>query len=131
MESGIIDLPKIEDFRGNLSFIEEGNPLPFSIKRVYWIYDIPGGALRGGHAFREQHEMIIALSGSFIVSVDNRTGKRNYFLNKPWQGLYLPPGHWREMKDFATNSLALVLSSMPYSPSDYIYNYSEYLSCGE
>jgi len=124
----IINLPKITDPRGNLSFIEEGNHIPFKIKRTYWIYDVPGGQIRGGHAFKEQIELIVALSGSFDVLIDNGKAKKTYFLNRSYYGLYVPNRLWRQMQNFSTNSLALVLSSTKYNESDYIYDYNEFLN---
>ncbi len=126
MESKIIDLPKFEDPRGNLSFFEELNHIPFKIKRSYWIYDVPGGQVRGGHAFREQREFIIALSGSFDVMIDDGTRKKLYSLNRSYYGLYIPCGLWRQMENFSTNSLALVLSSTEFDESDYIRDYQTY-----
>jgi len=123
----IIDLPKIEDPRGNLSIIEEEHNIPFKIKRTYWIYDVPGGQIRGGHAFKEQQEFIVAISGSFDVVVDNGNHKQTYSLNRSYYGLYVPKGLWRQMENFSTNSLALVLSSTDYSEHDYIRDYDEYL----
>ena len=124
----IIELPKIEDPRGNLTFIEGENHIPFKIKRVYWIYDVPGGEKRGGHAFKEQLEFIVALSGSFDVVVDNGSSKQTYSLNRSYYGLLIPKGLWREMNNFSTNSLALVLSSTDFDEGDYIRDYSEYLN---
>ena len=123
----IINLPKIVDERGNLTFIEEENHIPFKIKRVYWIYDVPGGQKRGGHAFKEQQEFIVALSGSFDVVIDDGKQKQTFSLNRSYYGLYIPNGLWREMNNFSTNSVALILSSTPYSKADYIYNYEEFL----
>jgi len=123
----IINLPKIEDQRGNLSFLESFSHIPFQIKRAYWIYDVPGGHERGGHAFRNQNEFIIALSGSFEVIVDDGESKKIYFLNRSYKGVFIPAGLWREMRDFSTNSLALVLSSTFFSENDYIRNYDTYL----
>jgi dTDP-4-dehydrorhamnose 3,5-epimerase-like enzyme len=123
----IIDLPKIEDPRGNLSFIEGGVHIPFEISRVYWIYDVPGGQARGGHAFREQREFIVALSGSFDVIVDDGLHKQTLSLNRSYYGLYIPNGLWRRMENFSTNSLAMIMSSTFYDPDDYIFNYEEYL----
>lgn len=123
----IIYLPKIEDPRGNLSFIEEGKHIPFKIERVYWIYDVPGGQMRGGHAFKEQKELIVSLSGSFDVVVDDGLVKQTFSLNRSYYGLYLPSRMWRQMQNFSTNSLAMVLSSTHYSTSDYIREYSEFL----
>jgi len=123
----IISLPKIEDERGNLTFIEEENHIPFKIKRVYWIYDVPGGQKRGGHAFKEQQEFIVALSGSFDVVIDDGKQKQTFPLNRSYYGLYIPNGLWREMNNFSTNSLALVLSSTEFSEDDYIRDYQTYL----
>ncbi|SDR69298.1 FdtA/QdtA family cupin domain-containing protein [Gramella sp. MAR_2010_147] len=127
MNVKIIDLPKHEDPRGNLSFIEEENHIPFKIERIYWIYDVPGGQIRGGHAFKEQNEFIVALSGSFDVIVDDGKEKRTYSLNRSYYGLYIPNGLWRSMENFSTNSVALVLSSTDYNESDYIRNYEDFL----
>jgi len=124
----IIDLPKIEDPRGNLSIIEEQNHVPFEVKRVYWIYDVPGGQVRGGHAFKRQEEFIVALSGSFDVVVDDGSAQRKYHLNRSYFGLYIPPGFWRHMEEFSTNSLALIVSSEQYDQGDYIRDYEEFLS---
>ena len=123
----IIQLPKILDERGNLTFIEEEKHIPFKIERVYWIYDVPGGEIRGAHAFREQQELIVALSGSFDVEVDTGKEKQTFSLNRSYYGLYLPAGLWRQMQDFSTNSLALVLSSTTYDENDYIQDYDEFL----
>ena len=123
----IIDLPKQEDPRGNLTFLEEDNHIPFKIERVYWIYDVPGGQIRGGHAFRKQKEFIIALSGSFDVIVDSGTEKRIFSLNRSYYGLYIPAGLWRQMENFSTNSLAMVVSSTPFSEEDYVRDYDDFL----
>ena len=123
----IISLPKIEDERGNLTFIEEEDHIPFEIKRVYWIYDVPGGQKRGGHAFKKQQEFIVALSGSFDVVIDDGKQKQTFSLNRSYYGLYIPNGLWREMNNFSTNSLALVLSSTEFSEDDYIRDYQTYL----
>jgi hypothetical protein len=123
----IISLPKIEDFRGNLSFIEEDTHIPFRIERTYWIYDVPGGQARGGHAFKEQLEFIVALSGSFDVLVDDGKEKKIFTLNRSYKGLFLHAQLWREMNNFSTNSLAMVISSTKFSEKDYIRNYDEFL----
>ncbi|WP_333596221.1 sugar 3,4-ketoisomerase [Schleiferia thermophila] len=123
----IINLPKFEDPRGNLSFIEEFKHIPFKIERVYWIYDVPGGQVRGGHAFKKQQEFIVALSGSFDVVVDDGTIKQTFSLNRSYYGLYIPAGYWRQMQNFSTNSLAVVLSSTHYSEEDYIRDYKNFL----
>ena len=122
----IINLSKILDARGNLSVIEECKDIPFKIKRTYWIYDVPGGEKRGGHAYRENQEFIVALSGSFDVVVDDGKEKKTFSLNRSYYGLYIPNGLWREMENFSTNSLALELASMEYSVADYIRDYSEF-----
>jgi len=123
----LIDLPKILDPRGNLSFIEEENHIPFKIQRTYWIYDVPGGQVRGGHAFKEQQELIVALSGSFDVFLDDGTEKKVFSLNRSYYGLYVPRGLWRKMENFSTNSLAMVLSSTRFSEEDYLRDYNEFL----
>lgn len=123
----LIQLPKIVDNRGNLSFIESNKHIPFDIKRVYWIYDVPGGEFRGSHAFKEQNEFIIALSGSFDVHIDDGKQKTVFSLNRSYYGLYIPAGYWRQIENFSTNSLALVLSSTNFSEKDYIRNYEEFL----
>lgn len=126
--SRIIDLPKILDRRGNLSIIEQYKNIPFKIARTYWIYDVPGGEKRGGHAYRENEEFIVALSGSFDVVLDDGKSKEIFSLNRSYYGLYVPRGLWREMNNFSTNSLALVLASTPYNAEDYIYDYQTFLS---
>lgn len=128
MIGSIIDLPKIIDKRGNLSFIEENNHIPFEIKRVFWIYDVPGGEHRGGHAYKETEEFIVALSGSFDVVLDNGAEKKTYHLNRSYYGLYVPSMIWREMNNFSTNSLAMVLSSTQYDENDYIHDYELFKS---
>ena len=122
----IIQLPKIEDVRGNLSFIEENAHIPFPISRSFWIYDVPGGEHRGGHAYRLTEEFIVALSGSFDVVLDNGVEKKTYHLNRSYYGLYVPKMMWREMNNFSTNSLALVLSSTKYDEADYIRDYNQF-----
>lgn len=128
MNPEIIHLPKIEDDRGNLSFFEGLNHIKFDIKRVYWIYDVPGGYERGGHAFKEQQEFIVALSGSFDVVVDDGKEKHVYTLNRSYYGIYIPRGHWRYLTNFSTNSLALVCSSALFDESDYIRLYEDFLN---
>ena len=123
----IIDLPKFLDPRGNLSFAEQNNQIPFEIKRTYWIYDVPGGENRGGHAFRETEEFIIALSGAFDVIVDDGNERKTFSLNRSYYGLYIPKGMWREMVNFSTNSLALEFASTVYDETDYVRDYNEYL----
>ena len=123
----LIHLPKIIDVRGNLSFVENNTQLPFEIKRAYWIYDVPGGTDRGGHAYAENTEFVIALSGSFDVLLDNGEHVEKFSLNRSYYGLLIPKMMWRTMENFSTNSLALVLSSTEYSESDYIRDYQEFL----
>jgi hypothetical protein len=122
-----INFPFIADERGNLSFLEGGKHIPFEIKRVFWLYDIPGKTKRGGHAFYNQEEVIISLSGSFDVVVTNKNGKSEvYHLNDPSKGLYLPKNTWRHMESFSTNGCALHISSLEYSPSEYIRDFNQY-----
>lgn len=125
-EAKIIDLPKVLDRRGNLSIIEGSKNIPFKIERSYWIYDVPGGETRGGHAYRENQEFIVALSGSFDVILDNGVEKETFHLNRSYYGLYVPKMYWREMGNFSTNSLALVLSATTYDENDYIREYELY-----
>jgi hypothetical protein len=126
----IIKLPKFEDPRGNLSFIEEFKHIPFKIERTYWIYDVPGGEKRGGHAFKEQQEIIIALSGSFDVIIDDGQTNQVFSLNRSYYGLYVPSSFWRQMQNFSTNSVALVLSSTKFQEADYIRDYNQYKNRG-
>ena len=122
----VIALPKFADSRGNLSFVEQLNHIPFEIKRTYWIYDVPGGESRGGHAFKHNEEFIVALSGAFDVIVDDGVKKKRFTLNRSYYGLYVPAGLWREMKNFSTNSFALEFGSIHYDVSDYLRDYDEY-----
>lgn len=122
-EAQIVQLPKVLDVRGNLSFLEENNQVPFVIKRVYWIYDVPGGVRRGAHGYRENQELVVALSGSFDVVIDDGKSQKSFHLNRSYYGLYIPKNTWREMVNFSTNSLALVLSSTEYDKEDYIFDY--------
>ncbi len=124
----VIELPKFTDPRGNLSFVEQLNHIPFEIKRTYWIYDVPGGESRGGHAFRKNQEFIVSLSGAFDVIVDDGRHKKKFELNRSYYGLYVPAGLWREMVNFSTNSLALEFGSIFYDVNDYILNYDEFLN---
>jgi len=123
----IIELPKFTDPRGNLSFVEQLNHIPFEIKRTYWIYDVPGGESRGGHAFRQNEEFIVALSGAFDVIVDDGKERKTFALNRSYYGLYIPAGLWREMANFSTNSLALEFGSIHYDRADYVENYEQFL----
>ncbi|MGC9152038.1 MAG: sugar 3,4-ketoisomerase [Microbacter sp.] len=125
-DAKIIDLPKILDKRGNLSVIEEYKNIPFKIERTYWIYDVPGGEIRGGHAYKENQEFIVALSGSFDVILDDGKERKTFSLNRSYYGLYVPKGLWRQMENFSTNSLALIVASTPYNAEDYIYDYEEF-----
>ena len=127
MNAKIINLPKFLDARGNLSFVEQENHIPFEIKRTYWLYDVPGGEARGGHAYRENQEFIVALSGSFDVVLDDGTQKQTFTLNRSYYGLYVPKGIWREMENFSTNALALILSSTEFNEDDYVRDYEEFL----
>lgn len=126
METQIIELPKFLDRRGNLSFIEQFKQIPFKIERTYWIYDVPGGEKRGGHAYKENQEFIVALSGSFDVILDDGKERKVFHLNRSYYGLYIPKGLWRQMENFSTNSLALVLASTPFNKEDYVYDYNEF-----
>ena len=123
----IIELPKFADPRGNLSFAEQNNHIPFEIKRTYWIYDVPGGEERGGHAFKENQEVVIALSGAFDVVVDDGEQKKTFSLNRSYYGLYIPAGLWRTMENFSTNSLSLEFGSTHYDVKDYVRDYDEFL----
>lgn len=123
----IIELPKFLDARGNLSFAENWQHIPFEIKRTYWIYDVPGGEDRGGHAFKKNEEVVIALSGAFDVVVDDGTQKKTFSLNRSYYGLYVPAGLWRTMENFSTNSFALEFGSVKYCAEDYIRDYDEFL----
>ena len=123
----IVELPKFADPRGNLSFVEQLNHIPFEIKRTYWIYDVPGGENRGGHAFKQNEEFIVALSGAFDVIVDDGENKKKFTLNRSYYGLHVPAGLWREMENFSTNSLVLEFGSIHYDENDYIRDYDEYL----
>lgn len=125
-EPQIIQLTKYLDARGNLSVIEEIKDIPFEIARAYWIYDVPGGECRGGHAYRQNQEFIVALSGSFDVVLDDGKEKGIYTLNRSYYGLYVPKGIWREMENFSTNSVALILSSTGYDASDYVRDYAAF-----
>ena len=123
----IIDLPKIADPRGNLTFIEGGRHAPFEIKRVYYLYDVPGGAERGGHAHKGLHQLIIAMSGSFDIVLDDGREKKRFHLNRSYYGLYICPMIWREMDNFSSGSVCLVLASQLYDPDDYYRDYAEFL----
>jgi dTDP-4-dehydrorhamnose 3,5-epimerase-like enzyme len=123
----IISLPKILDERGNLSFFESNNQIPFSIARSYWIYDVPGGETRGGHAYQSLQEVIIALSGSFEVVLHDGKREMKYMLNRSYMGVYVPNMVWRQLENFSTNSLALICADQPYQASDYIRDFDSFL----
>src|SRR5947209_7358930 len=126
-ECKMIDLPKIADPRGNLTFLEAGRHIPFAIKRVFYLYDVPGGAERAGHALKKCEQFLIAMSGSFDVLAYNGKEKQRIHLNRSYNGLYLPPMVWREMDNFSSGSVCLVLASEPYNEGDYYRDYREYL----
>jgi hypothetical protein len=123
----ILDLPKISDVRGNLTFIEGKNHIPFDIKRVYYLYDVPGGAERGGHAHKALHQLIVAMSGSFDVVLDDGHAKKRIHLNRSYQGLYVCPMIWRELDNFSSGSVCMVLASNFYEESDYYRDYDQFL----
>lgn len=123
----MVDLPKISDPRGNLTFIEGGRHVPFDIRRVYYLYDVPGGAERGGHAHKALHQLIVAMSGSFDVVLDDGTEKRRIHLNRSYNGLYVCPMIWRELDNFSSGSVCMVLASNHYDESDYYRDYQEFL----
>jgi hypothetical protein len=123
----IIELPKISDPRGNLTFVEGGKHIPFDIKRVYYLYDVPGGADRGGHSHKELHQLLIAMSGSFDVVLDDGRSKKRQHLNRSYYGLYIAPMVWRELDNFSSGSVCLVLASAPYLEADYFRDYQAYL----
>ena len=125
-DARIIDLPKFLDARGNISFAENFKQIPFEIKRTYWLYDVPGGESRGGHAYKENEEFIIALSGSFDVVLDDGKERKVFSLNRSYYGLYVPKGLWREMENFSTNAFALEFSSTNYRESDYVRDYEKF-----
>ena len=124
----IIELPKIADFRGNLTFVESGNQIPFDIKRVYYLYDIPGGSERGGHAHKDLSQLIIAMSGSFDILLDDGIDKKRFHMNRSYYGLYVCPMIWRELDNFSSGSVCMVLASNLYDEADYYRDYDEYLS---
>lgn len=127
----ILQLPKIRDARGNLTFIEGGRHVPFPIRRVYYLYDAPAGATRGGHAHRNQQEFVISASGSFTVDLDDGVTRESYFLNSPSSGLYIPRMVWRELHNFSSGSVCLVVASEEYDESDYLRNYDDFLCAAQ
>ena len=127
-EARIIELPRITDPRGNLTVAEALNHVPFDIRRAYWVYDVPGGESRGGHAHKRLKQLVIALSGSFTVTLDDGHERQTFLLNHPWQGVVIETGIWRTLDDFSSGAVCLVLASEPYDEEDYIYDYQEFLS---
>ncbi len=124
----IIELPKITDPRGNLTVAEQMKNVPFSIKRVYWTYDVPGGESRGGHAHKNLYQLVVAMSGSFTVTLDNGEQKETILLNHPWQGLLIKPNTWRTLDDFSSGAVCMVLASELFDEEDYIYDYNEFIN---
>ena len=124
----IIDLPKITDPRGNLTVAEQLKDVPFDIKRAYWVYDVPGGESRGGHAHKRLRQLVVALSGSFHVTLDDGEHRQTYLLNHPWQALLIETGTWRTLDDFSSGAVCLVLASEVFDEEDYIYDYDEFLT---
>jgi len=127
----IIDLPKISDPRGNLSFIEGGQHIPFEIKRVYYLYDVPGGSDRGSHAHKNLHQFIVAMSGSFDVVLDDGNEKKRFHLNRSYYGLYVCPMMWRDLDNFSSGAVCMVLASTHYEESDYLRDYSQFLALAQ
>lgn len=123
----LLTLPKVFDPRGSLSFLEAGKNVPFAIRRTYWIFDVPGGETRGSHAFKNSHELIVALSGSFHVELHDGERPQSFVLDRSYKGVYVPPLQWRTLTNFSTNSVALVLSSSDYDEEDYIRDFSQYV----
>lgn len=126
MNPTLINLPKILDKRGNLSFFEHPQQLPFEIARTYWIYDVPGGEIRGSHAFKEQQEFIVALSGSFDVILHDGEKEMRFSLNRSYYGLFIPKMYWRKLENFSTNALALIVSDKHFDANDYIRDFEEF-----
>ena len=123
----IIELPKITDPRGNLTVAEQLKNVPFDIKRVYWTYDVPGGESRGGHAHKALYQLVVAMSGSFTVTLDNGEERKTILLNQPWQGLFIKPNTWRTLDDFSSGAVCMVLASELFDEEDYIYEYSDFI----
>lgn len=122
----LINLPKITDPRGNLSFFESNNQIPFTIQRAYWIYDVPGGVVRGSHAFKDTNEFVVALSGSFDVVLHDGHNETKYSLNRSYYGLYIPNMLWRRLENFSTNSLGLIAADRPYDRNEYIRDFDKF-----
>ena len=127
IECKIIDIPKITDVRGNLSFIESYRHIPFEIQRVFYLYDVPGGETRAGHALKTCEQFLIAVSGSFVVLIDDGVQRKEYLLNQAYEGLLIPPMYWRELKNFSSGSVCLVLASQLYDESNYIREYDDFI----
>ena len=123
----IIELPQITDPRGNLTVAEQLKNVPFDIKRVYWTYDVPGGESRGGHAHKALYQLVVAMSGSFTVTLDNGEERKTILLNHPWQGLLIKPNTWRTLDDFSSGAVCMVLASELFDEEDYIYEYSDFI----
>lgn len=123
----LIELPKITDPRGNLTVAEQMKNVPFNIKRVYWTYDVPGGESRGGHAHKALYQLVVAMSGSFTVTLDNGEARETILLNHPWQGLLIKPNTWRTLDDFSSGAVCMVLASELFDVEDYIYDYEEFI----
>jgi len=126
-ECRVVELPKITDPRGNLTFVESGNQIPFDIRRVYYLYDVPGGAERGGHAHKDLHQLVIAMSGSFDVVLDDGSRKKRVHLSRPYNGLCLCPMIWRELDNFSSGSVCMVLASNKYDEQDYYRDYADFM----
>ena len=127
-ECKIIQIPKVFDKRGNLSFIEENKHIPFEIKRIYYLYDVPGDSVRAGHAHKNLHQFMIAISGSFEITLDDGVNKKTLNLKKPYEGIYIPPMIWRDLDNFSSGSVCLVLASDYFDESDYYRNYNEFIA---
>lgn len=127
LDYDIIELPKITDPRGNLTVAEQLKNVPFDIKRVYWTYDVPGGESRGGHAHKALYQLVVAMSGSFTVTLDNGEERKTILLNHPWQGLLIKPNTWRTLDDFSSGAVCMVLASELFDEEDYIYEYSDFI----
>jgi dTDP-4-dehydrorhamnose 3,5-epimerase-like enzyme len=127
-DCSLIDLPRVNDPRGNLTFIEGGRHVPFDLKRIFYLYDVPGGAMRAGHALKRCHQFIVATSGSFDVILDDGAERKRFQLNRSYYGLYVPPLVWREIDNFSSNSVCVVLASETYDESDYYRDYEDFLS---
>lgn len=123
----LIELPRVQDSRGNLTFIESDRHIPFSIERAYYLYDVPGGAVRGGHAHKALHQLMVAMAGSFDVTLDDGSEKRRFHLNRSYMGLYIPPLIWRELDNFSSGSVCMVLASERYDEADYLRDYDDFL----